>query len=48
MEEDSGTYCCKHGCFNISKIDHVDLLACRRCKSFGYCVCKCATFINKF
>lgn len=38
-------YCCYLKCVNIKNITHVDGRACRKCNNFGYCICKCKTFI---
>ncbi|GBM93576.1 hypothetical protein AVEN_246128-1 [Araneus ventricosus] len=40
-------YCCKYKCFEIPT-DVVDGMACKKCKYFGYCVCRCKTRKRRF
>lgn len=38
-------YCCKYKCFSTD-FDHVDGMACNKCKYYGYCKCKCLSYKN--
>lgn len=36
-------YCCENKCFVTPSV-HVDGIACRKCESFGYCMCRCKNY----
>ncbi|QIT20099.1 MAG: polyprotein [Diabrotica undecimpunctata virus 1] len=44
-EVDDSEYCCKLHCFREPSCQ-VDGRACRKCRSFGYCRCKCVTYMS--
>lgn len=43
---DPAIWCCAMKCFVVPD-DQVDGMACHKCKSYSYCVCRCDTYRNQ-
>lgn len=42
---EASEYCCKMRCFKIPECQ-VDGVACRKCRSFSYCTCRCVSRVH--